>query len=130
MRFSLENTGSRFPAGKLPVFLFLGTLGGYLLLHVIGGWGFCWFKALTGVNCPTCGLSRSFLALLGGNPVAALSYNPFMLLLTIAVLIQILSTLVFRKRLVLSLPPAGKKAGLVLLAALFLANWLYVILAV
>lgn len=104
-------------------------LGGYLLLHVVGGWGFCWFKAFTGVNCPTCGLSRSILALLDGNLFAALSYNPFMLVLTIAVLIQILSPLVFRKRLVLSLPPAGIKAGLVLLAALFLANWLYVILA-
>jgi hypothetical protein len=37
----------------------------------------CTFKALTGLDCPGCGLTRAMHALLTGHPVAALDHNIF-----------------------------------------------------
>ncbi|MGC9362043.1 MAG: DUF2752 domain-containing protein, partial [Candidatus Syntrophosphaera sp.] len=82
MRLRVEKTGERFPAGRLPVFLFYALFAAYLALHFFleARFRLCWFRALTGINCPTCGLSRSFIALFGGRFIQALYYNPFMLL--------------------------------------------------
>ncbi|MFN8057597.1 MAG: DUF2752 domain-containing protein [Vicinamibacterales bacterium] len=36
----------------------------------------CTFKAITGIACPTCGVTRSLAALLNGDIVAALRMHP------------------------------------------------------
>jgi Protein of unknown function (DUF2752) len=41
----------------------------------------CLFKTLTGLPCVTCGLTRSFLALLDGHPVEAFHWHPVAVLL-------------------------------------------------
>jgi len=37
----------------------------------------CWFRFLTGLPCPGCGLTRSVFAIGGGNFAAAWQSNPF-----------------------------------------------------
>jgi len=37
----------------------------------------CFFKMLTGYDCPGCGSQRAFYSLLHGDIAAAWSYNPF-----------------------------------------------------
>lgn len=51
----------------------------------------CLFRALTGWNCPACGIQRALHAGLHGNIVEAISYNYFLLIaLPYALLICIL----------------------------------------
>ena len=49
----------------------------------------CPIKALTGLNCPGCGITRMFVALFHGNIYQAFRYNPlvFIELPIIAILI-------------------------------------------
>ena len=37
----------------------------------------CLFRALTGLPCPGCGLTRALSSLIQGHPAAAFSYHPF-----------------------------------------------------
>ena len=46
----------------------------------------CPFLAITGAECPFCGMTRGFVALGHGDSVAALAYNPAVLLVAAAVL--------------------------------------------
>ncbi len=39
----------------------------------------CTFRRLTGLECPGCGGTRALRALIGGEPWAALCYNPFII---------------------------------------------------
>lgn len=41
----------------------------------------CWFKRLTALPCPGCGMTRAVLRLARGDVVEALRFNPFALLL-------------------------------------------------
>jgi hypothetical protein len=41
----------------------------------------CVYKTLFGYDCPSCGISRMFLALFRGDVVAAFGYNPVILCL-------------------------------------------------
>jgi hypothetical protein len=38
--------------------------------------GLCWFRAVFHIDCPFCGLTRSFVALAHGDVVAALRWHP------------------------------------------------------
>lgn len=40
----------------------------------------CWFRNMTGLDCPGCGLTRGFVALAEGQLVAAWNFNPASLL--------------------------------------------------
>jgi hypothetical protein len=48
----------------------------------------CMFKVLFGIDCPGCGMTRAFFALLRGDLAGSLTYNPALipLLMTIVVL--------------------------------------------
>ena len=37
----------------------------------------CLFRAMTGLPCPGCGLTRALSSLIQGHPAAAFSYHPF-----------------------------------------------------
>jgi len=47
--------------------------GVWLLGHPLGG--VCWFQRLTGVPCPTCGMTRSIVLTLNGHLGTALRLN-------------------------------------------------------
>src|ERR1700690_1487684 len=47
--------------------------GVWLLGHRLGG--VCWFQRLTGVPCPTCGMTRSIVLTLNGHLGTALRLN-------------------------------------------------------
>jgi hypothetical protein len=58
----------------LPLFALVGVLS----LDVVA----CPFKAMSGVPCPGCGLTRATLAIVTGDLHAALHYNPLVFVLT------------------------------------------------
>ncbi len=129
MRLRLERTSTRFPGGMAPVLILSFSLIAYLGLHLLleAGLRLCWFRSLTGVSCPTCGLSRSFLALFRGHFVQAFLLNPFMLVFTLGVFLQLFSTAVFKRRLTLGATAREHKLLLIAFLILFLLNWAWLI---
>jgi hypothetical protein len=81
---------------KLYYILFFACVAGYawiILLHVIkfsttGGPEVCLFKYLTNIPCPSCGSSRSVLALFNGDLRDALWWNPFGLLIFLILILS------------------------------------------
>jgi hypothetical protein len=49
---------------------------------------FCPFKALTGIPCPGCGMTRALLSLAKGDFQGAFHFNPFSFFLVFMVLIS------------------------------------------
>jgi len=45
--------------------------------NTIQGMNLCWFKALTDLPCPGCGLTRGVCSISHGNFTSAFAYNPF-----------------------------------------------------
>lgn len=71
----------------------------------------CPLRSLTGIPCPLCGATRSVVALVHGDPVAALVWNPLGVLAA-AVAVVLLVGLVVRRvprmmRVPLWLPPGA-----------------------
>ncbi len=50
----------------------------------------CPFKAMTGIACPGCGMTRAITSLIDGRPGDALLYNPFCFFLLFIILASIL----------------------------------------
>ncbi len=66
-----------------PLAVGAAALGACALLAVrdpnqTGSYGLCPFKAVTGLDCPGCGLLRGTAALLHGDPIRALDHNVFL----------------------------------------------------
>jgi hypothetical protein len=51
---------------------------------------FCPFKAITGIDCPGCGMTRAIISLIEGNPGNAFLYNPFSFFLLFILTLSIL----------------------------------------
>lgn len=74
-------------------------IGSYVYSHTqLTSPFFCPIKTLTGIPCPSCGMTRSFLALAQGNLNESLNYHLFgfilflgLLLTTVHLLIEILT---------------------------------------
>ena len=64
--------------GLLGVACFLGFV--YLFLSTYyfqqSGTTLCWFKNVTGYNCPSCGTTRAVLLLFKGNLLQSVQFNP------------------------------------------------------
>lgn len=43
-----------------------------------GGVTFCTFHAMTGLDCPGCGMTRAAYLLMHGHPIESLKMNPFL----------------------------------------------------
>jgi hypothetical protein len=76
----------RLKPAKLYLILSGALVSGYLLLcyTIIAGQlhqgevpGLCLVKHITGVPCPSCGSTRSVMALINGNLAEAMYINPF-----------------------------------------------------
>lgn len=66
----------------------LAIIGFYAVLFALGIT--CPIKFVTGVSCPGCGMTRSCLSLLGGNPARAFYYHPLVWLLPIILALYLL----------------------------------------
>ena len=101
--------GSRLSRARLVDGILASVLGGMLAMAFVlapsacGGVtldgsarleGLCWLHRLAGVDCPFCGMSRSFVALAHGQLGAALSFHPAGPLLFVAMLIAVAAILV------------------------------------
>lgn len=72
----------------------LGAVVGVLLLSafLLGATGIgCPVRFVTGVPCPGCGLTRAWLALLSGEPRAALAFHPLFWVAPIAIFLAVFS---------------------------------------
>lgn len=49
-----------------------------------GGVTLCMFHALTGLDCPGCGMTRAAWLLMHGHPIQSLAQNPFLFVIFIA----------------------------------------------
>ncbi len=90
----------------------------------------CWFKALTGYHCPSCGISRAFFALFSGRPFQALKHNPFMLIFSLGVLFQFFLQALLKRRVTLQATRKQRHTLYIILGILFLLNWLYLLIFV
>src|ERR1700720_2467651 len=111
----------------------LGSLGCAALWFAVGlPWPRCVFHDLTGLPCLTCGATRSTIAFLHGNFVAAWLWNPvaFLALCGITLFdLYALSVLVIRAkrlRVVLLSECAKQFTRFIVIAALAL-NWIYLL---
>lgn len=92
----------------------------------------CPLHALTGIPCPTCGMTRATTALLHGHPVEALAWNPLATLAMGAAALYVLyaAVVVIGKlpRLRWSAPTPNESRG-IRISVIFLltANWVYLI---
>ena len=101
------------------------------LLPLLGLHYDCPFKALTGLPCATCGMTRAFVYLAHGEPSAALAANPLGAVLAGGAWLLAAADGV-RLSLALPLPDPGRRVARALavggLIAL-LANWAFLVVA-
>lgn len=84
----------------------------------------CMSRSLFGINCPACGLTRSFVYLARGDWIASTQCHRLGWLLMFMAAVQVpyrLAILAGRQQLLLS-EPAGRWVGRVLIA-LLIGNW-------
>jgi hypothetical protein len=53
--------------------------------------GLCWFRAVFQIDCPFCGMTRSFVALAHGDVAAALRFHPAGPLLFVAMVVALIA---------------------------------------
>lgn len=91
----------------------------------------CAFNRLTGVPCPSCGMTRSVLALADFNLIAAFQFHPlfFVSVAILGALALISVGLYFsgRRYLNFNLTPTQWKHVAWLIGLLILINWVYLI---
>ena len=90
----------------------------------------CHFKRVAGVACPTCGLTRGVTTMLDGDVAGGLRYNPFVLGVGLVFLAVMAVRLLLARTPRLELSVTEKRIAWGALAALFFANWAYVIVCV
>ena len=90
----------------------------------------CQFKALTHVPCPTCGSARGALCVLYGRPWAAWTYNPMVFTCLVAFVVAVGLRVCLARAVRVQLTRAERWIAWSAAAALFAANWTYVILCV
>lgn len=125
-------------AGALPLGAIFGTIGA-LAIAAVGllrldrlPFPVCYFKAFSGLPCPTCGSTRAMARLFAWDVGGALAMNP---LVTLAVLVILLwavaDLLLFARGRALSVEVSPVIATILRVAALALliANWAYLVAA-
>jgi len=95
-------------------------------------WPVCWFRHSLGVPCPTCGATRSALALTHGDIGLAFRTNPLMCLMYLGIIIfdlYAVAVLLFRtNRLRLDrIPLQVQRILRVIVVGLVIGNWIYLL---
>ena len=126
----------RLPRGQwgplVALLVWLGTLAAALYVGRRTGEpvALCHFKRFTGVPCPTCGGTRAALRAGEGDLWGSFLANPLLFTLLIGLTIVVALRFLGGRRLDLGLTATERRAGWLVLAALVLVNWAYVILYV
>jgi hypothetical protein len=114
----------------------VALVAGWLILVGVSAWlsarsgrdmPLCLFKAATGKPCPTCGSTRGVLAAGQGRVWQAFAYNPMVFSLAVAAAVLLGMRLLFARAVKLDLTRAERRIAWVLVIAILLANWAYVI---
>ena len=87
----------------------------------------CLFKLLSGLPCPTCGLTRGTLSMLRGHIIDGWTLNPLVFSLLAVAAAAVAMRALFGRKLVLRLSRRERFAAVAVLIVLVLANWAYVI---
>ncbi len=94
----------------------------------------CIFLRTTGLPCPGCGLTRSVVAAAHGNLALSLSYHRLGLLILLYIILQFMFNLLYlvipKWRTPLSRSVRVLHKGIILLAALFLLNWIFTLILI
>ena len=126
------------PLGRTPLGAVFAAAAG--LAVVVAGllrldnlpWSLCYFKALTGYPCPTCGTTRAFARLFWRDLPGALAMNP---LATAGILLLALwgvtdvALLPRGRALSLELSASAGRLARLLTVAVLLFNWAYLVAA-
>jgi len=134
-RFPIRLTA---PPGRTPlgaVFaaaagLAIGAAGLLRLDHL--PWSLCYFKALTGYPCPTCGTTRAFARLFWRDLPGALAMNPLATVSTLLLALWGVADLALLPRgraLSLELSSSAARLARGLAVAVLLINWAYLVAA-
>jgi hypothetical protein len=118
-----------------PWFLFASSLFGIGCLIWLGvglPWPHCWVRHLLGIPCPTCGSTRSALALVHGNLGKALQVNPLMCLVYLGAIgfdLYAAAVLIFRAKRIrfVAMPKSTQRILASVLVAAVLGNWIYLL---
>ncbi len=119
--------------GLSGLFILLGAWG-YRLLASFGlrmPLPFCLFNRLTGLPCPTCGITRAFFALSRGHLWTALSFQPLIIILTlISMILFLIDGSLWWIRGKQFLPKLHRYVPLSTrsILFLFLLNWIYLMI--
>lgn len=93
-------------------------------------WSLCYFKALTGCACPTCGTTRALGRLFAFDLPGALAMNPLATAGALLIALWGLGDLALLPRgraVSIELSPAVGRVARVAAVALVLANWAYLL---
>jgi hypothetical protein len=128
---SLRTRPGGMPVGA--ILLAIGVAGG-AMVAVFGldrlPFPVCAFKAITGWPCLTCGSTRAVGRLVVGDVFGALSMNPLVTAVALAIVPWGLADLLLlarRRAVQLSLTGGAAMAARTAAVALLLANWAYLI---
>jgi len=87
----------------------------------------CVFRRLTGLPCPTCGMTRGALSMLRGEVLAGWAYNPLMFTLLGLAAAATLARAALARKLEVRMTRRERRLAWAALAALVLLNWAYLI---
>ena len=90
----------------------------------------CHFKRVSGIACPTCGLTRGVTTMLEGDVARGLGYNPLVLGAGLLFLAVLAGRLLLARVPRAELSATEKRVTWGALIVLFVANWVYVIVCV
>jgi hypothetical protein len=91
----------------------------------------CAFHELTGLPCPTCGGTRSLVALSGLKLGASFNYNPMIMMGIVGLVLfsfAVLLGVIFKRRTVIVFSSFEKKTIRFAIFILIIANWAFLIL--
>lgn len=105
----------------------LGAAAILLMAHLDRPVDLCLIKRCTGAACPTCGFTRGVLSLLHGQICQAWLYNPLLYSLLVVFFSATAIRVIFARSVRINLTSTERLITWILVFALFLANWAYVI---
>lgn len=116
--------GLTWPLLVTGVLWLASAVGAYVMTRVRGvPVVLCPLKNLTGWPCPTCGGTRAGVALLSGDPLRAITMNPFVTVLLLAAPAWI----VWRVATGRAMSARSASRAWVIVGTLLLVNWVYVL---
>lgn len=94
-----------FKFGKVLILVLLGLSIIFLFIKKFGEitGSICLIRGLTGVPCPSCGMSRAIIAVINGDIIKAFKFHPLFWLPFVALLLIIFKRRFFKKILICSI---------------------------